>query len=255
MAPNHLIPTPRTDKNGRTTIRHMKPAAVPAASKSIPMPTMNGPEEDRWQRQSVINVVTGHFRNYGSAEDNAERFAQALDALSSEDLLKLKDIGNHLHDMLHNRSIRISKNVRYIEQYVYDGDTEAIDFFHRYREQTIDQYAFERMDITRAALREFGIHGPESGEQPSTMEAHIRGALFYIPLSFDGDPEDEDEYGRVAVYSGEERLVRYVEQYPDRVDDIMTFRSERSDSTFEDMEEFFNAADESKAAAVKEGWL
>jgi hypothetical protein len=233
----------------------MKPDEVSAAAKSIPMPTMTGPEGDQWQRQSVINVVTGHFENYGSAEDNAERFAHALDALSGEDLMKLRDIGNHLHDMLHSRSMRISKNVRYIEQYVYDGDIEAIDFFHRYREQTIDQYSFERMDVTRAALRELGIHNPESGEQPATMEAHIRGALFYVPLPFDGDTEDEDEYGRFAVYSEEERLVHYVERHPDRVDDIMKFRRERSDSTFDDMEEFFKAADDSKAKAVKEGWL
>ena len=264
MTHGNLIPVPIVDKNGRQTTVHRRMdrggAAVqnipPVLSPSLSKGKVEMERDHGWDRRVAANTINALFDDYGIDTDG-DRWQTSLDALSDDHLSKLEDIAKHFATMLHDRRIRVGKDVLYVEDSVMDADTDAIDFYHRYREQTVDKYSYQRMDDTRSKLSEMGIRDPWSGEEPETLDAHIRAAMTYVALADDDDDEGEtlDEMHLRLSYHNDERLIEYVEEHPDKVDDIMRFRSERNDSTFKDMEDYFEAMDKSGAPAVQRGWL
>lgn len=106
---SHLIPTPRTDKNGVTSIRHMKPeAGSETKGRSIPLVKSTSPSADTIVIDDLIDLVFGDEE--GVDRESAHQELSAIHKHSPETfptLLKLSAVGtDRAHTLLREQVVR-----------------------------------------------------------------------------------------------------------------------------------------------------
>jgi hypothetical protein len=225
----------------------MKNTVSQTGAKGAVIPKVNALPEG-FERETQLKVITGTFVEYGTVT-GGNQWLQSLARLSDQQVSKLKDICDGFEERLHVGQIRIGTDVKHVETSILAGATSAIDFYHRYRNEAKGAYSYVQMDAVRKTLRELGV-GESNPLEMETMDAHIKAAMTYVPLSNPADPHNTP-----SVYSRDKKLVKFVERYPDRVDDIMRFRKERNSSRYADLEKYFREADKLGTPAIMEGWL
>jgi hypothetical protein len=236
----------------------MKSTVSQAGAKGSAIPKVNATLPEGFERETQIKVITGMFSEYGSSAGN-NHWIESVNRLSDERVSKLKDICDGFEEKLHVGRLRISTDAKHVEMSVLLGDGAAIDFYHRYRNEATGAYSYIQMDEVRKVLKRLGVSGPNPLEL-ETMDAHIRAAMTYVPLtsSTGKHANPNDPYYKTyefPAYAMDKNLVQFVERYPDRVDDIMRFREERKSSKYDDLEKYLKEADTLGTPAIMEGWL
>lgn len=85
---SNLVPTPRTDKNGVTRVRHMKPVSTSPARTKMPQPKLSGVNEGRAAHLGIIrqaltkpkiNSATLNMALDGASDNQIARLAAAIE--------------------------------------------------------------------------------------------------------------------------------------------------------------------------------
>lgn len=226
----------------------MKVSVSQAGTKGAAIPKVNASLPEGFVRETQIKVITGTFMEYGTIT-GGNQWLQSLGRLSDEQVSKLKDICDGFEEKLHVGGVRIGTDVKHVETSILAGATSSIDFYHRYRNEAQGPYSYIQMDAVRKTLKKLGIGGLDPLEI-ETMDSHIRASMAYVPLKNTADPHNTPH-----VYAQDKKLVKFVERYPDRVDDIMRFRADRNSSTYAELEQYFKEADKLGTPAIMRGWL
>jgi hypothetical protein len=231
----------------------MKNTASQVGPKASVIPKVNASMPEGFVREIQIKVITGTFVEYGSVT-GGNHWIESLNRLSDQQVSKLKDICDGFEEKLHVGRLRIGTDVKHVETSVLLGDGPTIDFYHRYRNEATGAYSYIQMDAVRKTLKKLGIGGSDPREW-ETMDSHIRASMTYVPLTKSTDPNAPFNTYEYPVYSQDKKLVKFVERYPDRVDDIMRFRTDRNSSTYTELEQYFKEADKLGTPAIMRGWL
>lgn len=86
---NNLIPTPRTDKNGHTVIRHMKPVAASSTSSVLPAVSLPVPAASKAELLSAMMEVFGVSASSSSSQFFSVQIEGWLDSSTPEQLADL----------------------------------------------------------------------------------------------------------------------------------------------------------------------
>lgn len=242
MTSSPLIPTLRTDKNGRAVIRHMKNLTSPSSTKLQALPPVKA-APDAAQRKKKVKSITMTLATYTNL-NGGNYWYDSLDSFSDEQLDKLQDVCDEMEDRWVSRGIVMTADMKHVQDHVMLTGPSKIEFFHKYRQETKDGHSYIQMDNTLRTLKALGI------EDSPNMHAHIKAAMLYAPL---GDPASYS--ARPTAYFIDNKLIKFVERHPDRVEDIMAFRAERGSDRYSDLEKYLKEKNELKAPAVIGGWL
>lgn len=242
MKSSPLIPTPRTDKNGRTVIRHMKNLGSSSSVQPKNLPPVKATTDAALRKERVhsITMILAKYTNL----TGGNYWYDSLENFSDEQLGKLQDICDEMEDRWVNRQIPMTADMKHVQDHVMLTGPSKIEFFHKYRQETNSGYSYVQMDNTLRTLKTLGL-----AESPN-MDAHIKATMLYTPL---GDPESN--IFKTASYFLDRKLIKFIERHPDRVEEIMAFRTQRNSERYSDLEKYLKEKDELKAPAVMGGWL
>lgn len=70
---SNLVPTPRTDKNGRIVVRHMKPVASPSATASLPPVNLTGRNRPKYTDEQLVALFGLDSNPSSISEDSCLR--------------------------------------------------------------------------------------------------------------------------------------------------------------------------------------
>lgn len=248
---SNLVPTPRTDKNGRTVIRHMKPeAGVSQQASTLPRPDpVVNPEiavRDAL-KDEIFELIRNNMSDTLRGDDT--RFKNTLRVINSTSQLeKALAVAKAIKES--------SANYRYSS---YESDRFAEDV-RRPRPITI---AYANLDIIRnskslhggymtlidvhqsIALNRYGYEGGPS-DNPNVIERMDSHMHVYNALREELQWRSSEEYGEVYA--------PLVSKYPDHAEQLVSYLRERGYAQgFSD--EGFEAYIAADASAIAEGIL
>lgn len=240
---SNLIPTPRTDKNGNTVIRHMRPVSAPAASGAaippVALPKSAGKRTAKLRMEEIAAIfrnplVASKTRKLLSAStpeelDTLDTVLREYDGMTPleqkvvKKALRPLTVGRgdteHVHEILALRSAfcgpwaeENDPAVTGIEDYIYGvRDAFGVSLYHRYSMKfRSEQELNEAVAVTRY-LFEMDRRHPRQSFRPADM-TYLSGInISYLKFK---DPA----------------LVALLREYPDRVEDLIEFSGEQQTS-------------------------
>lgn len=253
---SNLVPTPRTDRNGRTVIRHMRPedAATPAR-QALPVATLPaGPLDVRQVKRELFNFLDDNTRNGYSDSSDYTVLEQWLDVSTGEQLLGLVTAIQTVRESKTSDDPALLREAKVIRTIMHDTLNNKAHLLHthdmlRFRSSFSDcrfeltksslgimlgVYVGNRCDMHGKPLPERELPTPEgfaaslrySFEMMSAClyNGHARQALpvTEIFITLEGKRPNEKMTYSIFPYR-DDSLADLISDYPERVEDLIDF--------------------------------
>ena len=235
MNNNSLVPTPRTDKNGLTVIRHMRPQSTPALRTALPPVTLSKDAAKRTTKLRMEELsaimktplIASKTRKLlsGSTSEELDRLDTVLREYHGMSPREQKVVHkalrpltvdrkdtDHVHEILALRSAfcgpwaeETNPSVTGIEEYIYGvRDALGVSIYHRDSMKfNSEQELKEAVAVTRY-LFEMDRRFPRQSFRPADQTYLSSIDIGYLKFK---DPV----------------LVTLLREYPDRVEDLIEF--------------------------------
>lgn len=220
---SNLRPERRTDKNGVTSTRWVKPSS-PAKNKSaIPAPFTLSPAavadldatEARELRASIAHSLAYINIDYAATREEM-RTVESLNEMSLEYLRELNETAK--------RTLKQDKteaNAFYLIKAVEDKDFDSIKIITEYGDRLIGPLTLRRLVDTVQKLRSMDNSRTRYSDN---IDLHLQAASQYLDLNGRGKCDD---------YAGDEKLIRYIHKNPERAETALRIRTERKLKKFD----------------------
>jgi hypothetical protein len=224
----NLVPTPVTDKNGVSTVRHMKP--VQSASTALrSLPAVTAPPSPQPVRSDFLTHLYGVFSEY---HDHDEHDLDEITAnIKSLDIETLKLLGPFVTKGSDTPDFwRVRLAIEWMDDYSGGDEVflrELLSYTDVFKEGTEEEFVTEAIMKMHACseLPHMDDYSTATGEDRVEVERVLRltEAVYCEPLL-------EGSYPPEAVILGE-RMRALMAENPDRLSEIYTIMHERD---FED---------------------
>lgn len=214
MVKSNLVPVPRTDKNGRTVIRHMRPGSPSVqGGKALPAPSPIVEPDSIAAMASELQALADHA-GYGEEVD----FADFVGAEGKEHLANLHSL------LMEFPEDGQAKLLGELVDIVGIGDKEAVTILLGHREYLIRNPldAEQVVDMHRRLKNTHAIApDPETG-RITTLVAHLDAERHYTPQY-----RSQNGVSFMLHYRDNLRYVAAVERHVDRLAELLAYRSMR----------------------------
>ena len=223
----HLIPQPRVDKNGRTTVRWMKNDASDTASKPLPAVSLSPSKRDMLKSRIELSVILNEAK-YDNDQNVDDFIADASDETIISVLEHLKNddgAAGWQVAWMADREIEEDTVAEYLALYDVHEDWDDIEdtvkfirglHYHERNRERVDPA--DELSLSRnKALLKFAFAVSDDDSPASDMVDYVR-------------IEGKDRYGSAVVSSD---AFEAICQHPERVDELIDFVVERGESGIE----------------------
>lgn len=209
-----LKPTPRTDKNGRTVIRHMRPETpAPEKKPSIPKvgqkPVTNSVAHRLDIQKELLTILYDGENPMGWRNRNGALLKSLQSVRSPAFLQRALDLSTQA-DSLENNSLR-NENLGYIKKQLETGLTKSIDRLHANLDLIPEDYEFAKVAMF---FRRLPMSGHDDIERLPALQQHLIAHDIFPSINDLGSGGDRLVYGSSESY-------KVVEEFPERIDDII----------------------------------
>ena len=172
---SNLVPTPRVDKNGRVTTRHMKPESTPVSTPlSVSKPTLGGSGKQTMSDKEFLVYLDPNNRDYVEHDEYQNALQDIMEHSPSvmDDVTALLKLGNENGSFAIRAFLQENLDTL-VYQYTYRGEriTERIDGYE------------DSTDSLKEALSIHWAIGSLSAETDSFFNSFNTGARAAIEVS------------------------------------------------------------------------
>jgi hypothetical protein len=218
-----LIPELRTDKNGITSTRWIKPSTSTKARRSLPAPFVLDPvaaaemdiAEARELRAKIAHSL-GYFNvNYAVTREEM-RTVESLNEMSVEYLRELDGIAQRTLEQ-----DKTEVNAFFLIKAIENKDFDQIKIITEYGDRLSGSLRMRDLVDTIQKLRSMDNSRTTFSDN---LDLHLRAAGQYLELNGSG---------RCDNYAADEKLIRFVNKNPEHADAALRLRMERKLKKFD----------------------
>lgn len=218
-----LVPERRTDKNGVTSTRWVRPATTVKEQRAIPAPFTLSPaaaaEMDEVEARE-LRVVIAHSLAYINVDYAATREEiRTVESLNEMSLEYLRELGETAERVL--KQDKTEANAFFLIKAIENKDFDRIKVITEYGDRLSGALNMRSLVATIQKLRSMDNSRTTFSDN---IDLHLRSAGQYLALSGSGRCDD---------YADDEKLIRFINKHPEHADAALRLRMERKLEKFD----------------------
>lgn len=212
-----LVPERRTDKNGVTSTRWVKPATPAKDQRSIPAPFTLSPaaaaDMDLTEARE-LRVAIAHNLAYINVDYAATREEmRTVESLNEMSLEYLRELGETAKRTLEQD--KTERNAFFLIKAIENKDFDRIKVITDYGDRLSGSLNMRSLVATVQKLRSMDNSRTKFSDH---IDLHLRSAGQYLELSGSGRCDD---------YADDEKLIRFINKHPEHAEAALRLRMER----------------------------
>jgi hypothetical protein len=220
---SNLRPERRTDKNGVTSTRWVKPAAPAKNQRKIPAPFTLSPEaaaEMDLTEARDLRAKIAHSLGYINVDYAATREEmRTVESLNEMSLEYLRELGETAKRTLEQD--KTEANAYFLIKAIENKDFDQIKIITEYGDRLSGALHMRDLVGTIQKLRSMDNSRTIFSD---SIDLHLRAAGQYLELNGSGRCDD---------YAGDEKMIRFINKNPEHADAALRLRMERKLKKFD----------------------
>lgn len=220
---NSLVPERRTDKNGVTRTRWVKPAAPAKDQRAIPAPFTLSPaavaeldEVEARELRAFIAHSLGFINVDYAATREEMRTVESLNEMSLEYLRELSDTAKRTLEQ-----DKTEKNAFFLIKAIENKDLDRVKIITEFGDRLSGSLNMRSLVATVQKLRSMDNSRTTFSD---SIDLHLLSAGQYLELSGSGRCDD---------YADDEKMIRYIHKNPEHAEAALRLRMERKLDEFD----------------------